>query len=114
MSGEEIFGLIVLLGCCVGCGAMFYGIGLWAERSKKPFGFWTFKEVMPDSIFDVAAYNLENGRMWKRYSLLYFLAGAFGVISIWICAVILIVSCTAGFWWLIRGYRRIYRKYSVK
>ena len=114
MTGEEIFGLIMMLGCCFGCGAMFYGIGLWAERSKKPFGFWTFKEVKPESISDIPAYNRENGRMWKRYALPFFLAGILACISIWISAVLLICSCTVGIWWLIRGYQKIFRKYSAK
>ena len=114
MTGEEIFGLIMMLGCCFGCGAMIYGIGLWAEKSKKPFGFWTFKEVKQESISDIPAYNRENARLWKLYAASYFLAGFSAFFSVWIPILILIFSCTAGIWWLIRGYRRILRKYSAE
>ena len=119
MSGEEIFGLIIMLGCCFCCGAIFYGIGLWAERSKKPFGFWTFKEVRPESITNIPAYNRDNARMWKLYAVPYFLAGIFEFISIWetsaswLSIALLIFACTAGIWWVIRRYRAILGKYSV-
>ena len=118
MSGEEMFGLIIMLGCCFGCAAMIYGIGFWAEKSKKPFGFWTFKEVKPDSISDIPAYNRENSRMWKRYSIPWFLAALCAIGGIWlpwlnILAISLVIlACTLGIGWLIWYYKRILRKYS--
>ena len=114
MAGEEIWGLILMFGICIGCGAMIYGIGIWAELSEKPFGFWTFREVKPESITDIPAYNQENARMWKRYSLPYFAAGVLAFLSIMISAVLLTLSCTVGIWWLVRAYQRIFRKYSAK
>ena len=120
MSGEEIFGLIIMLGCCLGCGAMFYGIGLWAEISKMPFGFWTFKEVRPESVTNIPAYNRENARMWKLYAGPYFFSGIFEFISIWIpilnwvAIALLLASCTLGIWWLIHEYQRIFRKYCAE
>ena len=119
MSGEEIFGLIVILGVCFGCGAMILGIGIWAERSKKPFGFWTFREVIPESISDIPSYNRENGKMWKAYSVPYFLAGFCGICGIWlpwchqIAGVLVILACTLGILCLIWCYKRISRKYFV-
>ena len=118
MSGEEIFGLIILLGCCVSSGAMFYGIGIWAEKSKKPFGFWTFKEVKPESISDISAYNRKNGKMWKIYSIPYFLAAFCGIGGIWcpwlnaLAVSLVILACTLGIGWLIWYYKRVFRKYS--
>ena len=112
MAGEVIWGLILMFGICIGCGAMIYGIGIWAEQSEKPFGFWTFREVKPESIMDIPAYNRENARMWKRYSLPYFAAGVLAFASIAISAVLLTLSCTVGIWWLVRAYQRIFRKYS--
>ena len=118
MSGEEIFGLMIMLGCCFGCGAMIYGIGIWAEKSKKPFGFWTYKEVKPESISDIPAYNRENGKMWKIYSIPYFLAALCGIGGIWcpwlnaLAVSLVILACTLGIGWLIWYYKRIFRKYS--
>ena len=114
MAGDEILGLIMMFVICFGCGVMIYGIGLWAEKSKTPFGFWTFKEVRAESIANIPAYNRENARMWKLYAVPYFLSGIFAFISIWISVLILIFSCTVGIWWLIREYQRIFRKYSTK
>ena len=118
MSGEEIFGLMIMLGCCFGCGAMIYGIGIWAEKSKKPFGFWTYKEVKPESISDIPAYNRENGKMWKIYSIPYFLAALCGIGGIWcpwlnaLAVSLVILACTLGIGWLIWYYKRVFRKYS--
>ena len=120
MSGEELFGLILLFAVSSGCGVLFYTIGIWAEKSKKPFGFRTGKEVKPESITDIPGYNLENARMWKCYSAPYFLAAAFSAVSLWIpdgiriSVALLIGACTLGIGWLILRYNRIFREYSVK
>ena len=119
MTGEQILGVIMILGVCFGCGAMIYGISLWAEKSKKPFGFWTFKEVKSESISDVSAYNRENGKMWKIYSIPYFLAGFCGIGGIWflwlhaVAGILMILACTLGIGWLVWYYKRIFRKYSL-
>ena len=119
MSGDQIFGVIMLVGVCFGCGAMIYGIGLWAERSKKPFGFWTFREVKSETISDIASYNRENGKLWKLYSVPFFLAGFCGIGGIWsrwlnvIAIILLVLACTLGIGWLIWNYKRIFRKYSM-
>lgn len=118
MSGEEIFGLMIMLGCCLGCGGMIYGIGLWSEKSKKPFGFWTYKEVKPESISDIRAYNRANGKMWKIYSIPYFLAALCGIGGIWLpwlnwlAVSLIILASTFGIVWLIWYYKRVFRKYS--
>ncbi len=118
MTGEEIFYLIMILGVCFGCGCVFFSMGLWAEKSKKPFGFWTGKEVKPETIRDIPAYNRENGRMWKQYSVPYFLACIFAVAGIWLPHVkwvpiaLIVGACTLGIVWLILRYKRILQKYS--
>jgi hypothetical protein len=117
VSGEEIFGFIMMFGCCFGCGAMIFGIGLWAERSKKPFGFWTFREVKRESISDIPAYNRESGKLWKLYSVPFFLAGALYSAGIRFPAlqmaaiILLVIACTVGIALLIWQYKRIERKY---
>ena len=65
MAGEEIFGLIMMLGICFGFGIFCCILGASAERSKKPVAFWTGRELKPDQITDIDAYNRENSRMWK-------------------------------------------------
>ena len=102
--------------CCVtvfGCAALFYGIGVFAEKSKTPMWFWSGSSVDAAQITDVQSYNRENAVMWKRYSLWY---AAAGVAEFWnsiAFMVILILSCTVGLALLVRSYNRIFRKYRV-
>lgn len=120
MNAESIFGMIIMCLSCFGCGLLFYGLGKHAVSKPTPMGFWSGgPEIKSEDITDVAAYNFENGRMWKLYSIPYFLSGVFGVFSGWnkywsIGSVIfLTLACTVGLWWLIRSYRRIWKKYAV-
>ena len=120
MTGEDIFGLIILTICSLGIGALCFCLGLCAEHSQKPFGFWTFKEVKPDSISDISAYNRENGKMWKQYAVPFFFAAGCAVGGIWFpfllkASVWLMAAvCTLGIVWLIWQYNRIFRKYGLE
>ena len=103
-----IIGLIVNLGCA----ALFYSIGAYAQKTKKPMGFWSGKEVKASELVDVEQYNGENAVMWKRYSLWYVAAA---ITAIWepiVSAVLIMLSCTVGLAILIVNYKRIYNKYK--
>ena len=121
MNAESIFGMIILCLSCFGCGLLFLGLGKHAASKPTPMGFWSGSpEIKPEDVTDVAAYNFENGRMWKQYSIPYFLSGVFGILSGWnqnwsIGSVIfLALACTVGLWWLIRTYQKIWAKYAMK
>ena len=117
MTGEQVFGLILMIGTAGGCGLIFAGIGLWASRSSKPVGFWTGKEVKPETVTNIPAYNAENARMWYRYSVPYFLSVVFSIAGIWFAwaniavLVLTTLACTLGLWWLIHTYRKIEKRY---
>lgn len=119
MTGEQIAGIAIILFCCWGCGVLFYSIGIWATRRKEPMHFWAGTELDPKSISDIPAYNRENGRMWKLYSVPYWLSGAFGFLDAfesWLsvgCLVMLLLCCTVGIGWLIYTYKRIEKKYRI-
>lgn len=119
MTGEQIFGLILILGVFWGCGAVFFGIGIWASKRKDPMHFYSGTKIDPKTISDIPAYNRENSRMWKLYSIPYWLAGVcgmFGVFQSWAAIlglVLIVAACTAGIWWLLREYKRIATKYHV-
>ena len=119
MDGETIFGIIMMTACGFGIGAIFYGIGVWASKRPDPMHFWTGPTVDPKTISDVSAYNQENARMWKVYSVPFWLAGLLQILSAWIpqlaiaVAVLLVTSCTAGLVWLIWKYGRIKKKYRA-
>ena len=119
VTGEEIFGMIIMLMVCLGCGLACLGLGIAAERSRRPFGFWTGREVKPESLSDVGAYNRANGRMWKKYSLWYFAAALLQLLNIRdrifgsAALICVFAACTLGLLWLVLTYRRILKRWEV-
>lgn len=119
MDKSDIAGLVILIVCCWGSGAVFYGIGRWAAGRKTPMHFWAGSEVDPKTVSDIPAYNRENGRMWKQYSLSFWLAGVLGIVGMWhpwcdiVALIVLCLACTVGFWWLVKSYQRIRNRYLV-
>lgn len=117
MTGEQIVALVVSLACYGGSAILFYGIGLWAARRKTPMHFYAGTTIDPLRVSDIPAYNRACGRMWKWYSVPFFLAALVSVPAVryqWlhILGLILVaLACTLGLWWLIRSYRRIEQKY---
>ena len=101
MDKSDIAGLVILIVCCWGSGAVFYGIGRWAAGRKTPMHFWAGSEVDPKTVSDIPAYNRENGRMWKQYSLSFWLAGVLGIVGMWhpwcdiVALIVLCLACTA-------------------
>ena len=75
MDEDMIAGIIIMAATCFGCGALFFGIGIVARHSKKPFAFWAGTTVNPERVSDIAGYNRASARMWKWYSFPYFSAG---------------------------------------
>ena len=81
--------------------------------------FWAGSEVDPKTVSDIPAYNRENGRMWKQYSLSFWLAGVLGIAGMWYlwcdiaALIVLCLACTVGLWWLVKSYRRIRKRYLV-
>ena len=117
MNEEPIAGMIIMLICCWGCAALFLGIGMYATRLKTPMHFWSGSRIDPASVSYIPAYNRENGRMWKWYSVPYWSAGAFtlfggGSDPAAICAmVLLILAFIPGMPILIASYNRISNRY---
>ena len=105
-----------LIGCIVyfGCAFLFYGIGIYAAKSKKTMWFWSGAEVDPTTITDVGAYNRENARMWKLYSLWYIAAGLAAIWNTIVAVVLLVLNCSVGIALLVASYNKIHEKYRVK
>ena len=119
MDSEDIVGMIIMLISCWGCAALFYGIGRWAQRRKDPMHFWSGSTIDPATITDIPAYNQENGKMWKRYSIPYWISGFFALffgVSEWfvhISLAILVLAFAPGLYFLIRKYNAICREYMI-
>lgn len=105
-------GLIIWCITIFGCAFLFYGLGIYAEKREKPMHFWSGTTVDASKITDVKAYNKENARMWKLYSLWYFASGTIYFWNKWIAVLLLVLSCTLGFGFLIGTYNKIERKYK--
>lgn len=107
-------GLIIWCITIFGCAILFYGMGIYAEKREKPMHFWSGTTVDASKITDVKAYNKENARMWKRYSLWYFASGAIYFWNKWIALAVLVAACTVGMLILVSAYNKIEKKYKVK
>ena len=107
-------GKIIMWVVCFGCAILFFAIGIYARKLKKPMWFWSGSEVPASQITDVAQYNKENGIMWQLYSLWYFAAGLAEIWSSLLAVIILVGSCTVGIVPLVYSYNKIYKKYRVK
>ena len=105
-----------IIGCIVyfGCAILFYCIGIYARRCKKPMWFWSGTEVDPATITDVKQYNNENARMWKLYSLWYVAAGVAAIWNSIVAVIFLALGCTVGMVILVATYNKIHEKYKVK
>lgn len=103
---------IIWFAVTLGCAALFFGIGVFAERSEKPMWFWAGSTVDPAKITDVKRYNKENGIMWQVYSLFYVASAVAEIWSSLVAVILLVITATVGTVPLIFIYNRIYRKYK--
>lgn len=106
--------VIIMCAAAFGCAILFFAIGVYALRLKKPMWFWAGSEVNDYEIKNIKAYNKENGIMWIFYSLWYFASGIAAIWNVMISAVIIALAGTVGIVVLIVAYRIIYKKYSSK
>ena len=119
MHGEAILGMVIMSICGLGCGALFYGLGVSSSKRRTPMGFWANADLDPKFISDIPAYNRANGKMWKQYSIPYWICGIMALFSfvdqrmIGYSAVPLFLAGTAGIWWLIRTYNGIVKEYKT-
>ena len=121
MNGEAIFGMIVMTFCSFGCGLLFCGIAKFAATKPTPMGFWANgPEIKPEDISDIAAYNRENAKMWKTYSVPFWLCAVCALGSIWaeslmtVSIILLCLGCTVGGGWLVWKYSKIHQKYKIR
>ena len=105
-------GAIIWYVTMFGCAALIFGIGVYAKKLEKPMWFWSGSQVDIKSITDVKAYNLENSRMWKWYSVWYWIAGIAWYWSQTIALITLVLGSTVGIALLIGSYLKIEKKYK--
>ena len=74
---------LVFLIIMIPLAAFFTGIGVYAMRRKKPMWFYSGSEVKPWQIRDIPAYNRANGKMWKQFSVPFWMCGVLAIGSLW-------------------------------
>ena len=109
MAGKIIWYVTTL-----GCGILFFSIGIYARKLEKPMWFWSGSTVDSAEITDVKKYNQANSMMWKVYSLVYVLAAFLELWSMTAATILLTAGGTLGAFVLISVYNKIYQKYSVQ
>ena len=102
----------VIMACgCFLLGFLFFGIGIWADRSKKPAHFWAGIPVKEERVSDVKAYNRAYGRMWKSYAVPYMIAGILAFRSAVAAGILVGLACFPGVLFLVFRYIRLERIY---
>ena len=118
MNGDTILGMIIMTFCNLLCAGTFYGIGVWAAGRKDPMHFYSGTTVDPGTISDIPAYNRENAKMWKTFSLPFWLSGFCAILSLFIpwlstvSIVLMVAGCTFGIGWLVWKYNSIFKRYQ--
>lgn len=107
-------GKIIMWVVTFGCAALFFGIGVYAKKRKKPMWFWAGSEVDPAQITDVPKYNRANGTMWQLYSLWFWVAGLAEIWNSTLSVMLLCGGSTVGIIPLVFIYNSIYKKYKAK
>ena len=113
MVNRQILGIVIMAVCCFGCALLFFGIGVWADRSSKPANFWAGTKIDPEKVTDLHGYNHAYAVMWKQYSIPYWLSGILGCLDFIshgftvAAEILLFAACFPGLFLLIRRYRSI-------
>ena len=111
---ENLIGQIIWYVCVLGAAALFWGIGVYAQKKKTPMAFWSGTEVKENEIIDVVLYNKASSKMWKLYSLWYWISGILTIWNVIAALVVMILGGTVGIGLLIWNYKKIEKKYRVK
>ena len=120
MDGERIFGIILMTFINLLCAGIFYGIGVWAKNRKDPMHFYSGTTVDSRTISDIPAYNLENAKLWRTYSVPFFFCAVCAFGSIWtevlmtVSIVVLVIASTVGIGWLVWKYNKILSTYKIR
>ena len=114
---DNLAGMIIMAVCCFGCALLFFGIGIWAEKSTKPVHFWSGTRIDPQKVSDISAYNHACAVMWKLYSVPYWFCGVLACldgihpICMILSTVLLFAACIPGVFWLVWRYSKIEKQY---
>lgn len=90
---------------------MYFGFGVYAAKTEKPMFFWAGVDVSAREITDIKAYNKENSRMWKIYSIPWWIMGVTFFCFPIFTVVFLSIYSVLGTVFLVCRYHKIENKY---
>lgn len=106
--GERIILIIVSLLC----GIPFYFIGAFGKTSRTPMSFWSGDSSLKYKVKNVEKYNLEMGKIYQRYGLVYIIVAVAVLMSPIIGLILLFTNTIIGICIVYKQYKQILEKYS--
>ncbi len=108
-------GKIVMLVACFMCSVPFLIIATYNKNDKRtPIPFWSGSEAkLKQELTDIKGYNGVMADAYKKYAILFLLAGAGSMIHMGIGVMLIGINCTFGIYFLYRRYKKALEKYSA-
>ena len=102
-----------IIGCmsCVLCGLPFLYIGTYEKNNKEPISFWTGDTSLSSKLKDIQSYNLKMAKLYKNYSIAYFISAITFIFSPIIGMIILCISIL-GIFVIYKYYKKYLNLYS--
>lgn len=114
MTKEQIIGYAVMMGCTWLCALVLVGIGIFAERQTKPSKMRAKSDYETEGIVDHVGFNKEVGRLWKLYSIPFWICGVLWFVSSKLTCILILVAALPGYLVLKFCYFRIAKRYRVE
>ena len=90
---------------------IFYFIGEYAKKTKKPMHFWSGDSIDPNNIKDIYEYNRANARMWKQYALSFLICSLVVYIYPKLSIILFIINLFVGMVIMVMQYEKITKQY---
>ena len=114
MSREQFIGNLFVLVFCWGAAALALIVGIVSSKISKPMTSITGSKRRIEDIWDVKGFNREVGKIWKYYSIPFWVAGPLWMILPKLGAVIMLLSVIPGLFVVHYFYGRTAKKFSVE
>ena len=103
---------IIGLLCCIFSAVPFFIIIAVNKSNNEPINFWSGDTSLKEKITDIPKYNEQMAALYKKYAYAMLAAGVFWLIYPLLGATALLIICTAGIYFLYRGYKKILKRFS--
>lgn len=112
MSKEQLIGNLIVLIFCWSIAGLSLLVGFAATKISKPMTSITGSKSRLENIWDVKGFNREVGKLWKYYSIPFWVAGPLWLIHVKLGALVMLLGVVPGLFVLHFFYCRIAKKFS--